>query len=188
MKSLNYKKSYLALTLSSPPPPMYGNLQMICNPIGSLRINTYMYTYPFSSCLYCSVNTIYYLTHLLLRGWHFEFEEIKKIHNPTEKLSLSHEYFNSKSLYIYFYISIKKWILVFFFILKMFIVTLLAKCLGSLGTMILLYHNHHWQINALHWILHFYWQWNTEFTKWCRVSHVPDKNISFLHVLFLRSV
>lgn len=135
MKSLNYKKSYLALTLSSPPPQpqrIYGNLQMICNPIGSLRINTYMYTYPFSSCLYCSVNTIYYLIHLLLRGWHFEFEEIMKIHNPTEKLSLSHEYFNSKSLYIYFYISIKKWILVFFFILKMFIVTLLSKCLGSI--------------------------------------------------------
>lgn len=80
----------------------YGNLQMLCNPIGSFRIYTYIYTYPFSSCFSCSVNIIYYLTHRLLGSWHFEFEERKKIHHPTKKLFFSHEYFNSKSLYRYF--------------------------------------------------------------------------------------
>lgn len=79
----------------------YGNLQMLCNPIGSFRI-LYIYTYPFSSCFSCSVNIIYYLTHRLLGSWHFEFEERKKIHHPAKKLFFSHEYFNSKSLYRYF--------------------------------------------------------------------------------------
>lgn len=89
----------------------YGNLQMLCNPIGSFRIYTYIYTYPFSSCFSCSVNIIYYLTHRLLGSWHFEFEERKKIHHRQPKNYFSHMnisiqnlytdilYFNYKNLY-----------------------------------------------------------------------------------------